>query len=155
MNGPTHPLLAPGAPSSAVDARSARGWVRSCRVAFGASVALLLASGAACGNDEAAPAPIATPDAGTACEAGSEGCACVFGSGCQQGLLCISRRCLLADATPEMMQERPPRPAPPLPNPPAPEPAPDGGGPAAPSDAGVEDTPPDAGPPPDASADAG
>lgn len=161
MNRLTHLLAAPASPrrrapprpSPCTEARRSRGWVRRCRAAFGASVALL-ASGAACGDDGAAPAPIiATADAGPDCAAGSEGCACVFGSGCQQGLLCIARRCLTTDATPEVTTTRPPRPPPTLPNPPEPEP-PDIGSPPAPPDAG-DGSSPDAGTLADASADAG
>jgi hypothetical protein len=114
----------------------------------------LLASSAACGKDEATPGPAGTPDAGLACEAGSEGCACVFGSGCQDGLLCIARRCLIPDETPDMSAPQVPRPPPILPAPAAPEPAtPDGGSPPAPPDAG--DSPLDAGSLPDAATDGG
>jgi hypothetical protein len=124
-------------------AASGRGaWVLVWRAAFGASIALL-ASNSACGKD-AAPAPSAVPDAGSACEAGSEGCACVFGSGCRQGLLCIARRCLIPDDTPDMSEPPVPRRAPILPLPPEPGPS-DSGSPPAPLDAGEGVSPLDAG----------
>jgi hypothetical protein len=56
---------------------------------------LLWAGAAACGDDST-PSVVSTPtpDAGVACELGSENCACVSGSGCRGDLLCIAGRCL-------------------------------------------------------------
>jgi hypothetical protein len=47
-----------------------------------------------CSDDEPAPAPVTTPDAGPACETGTSGCACDLVTGCELGLLCIARVCL-------------------------------------------------------------
>ena len=113
--------------------------------------ALLCIASGACGSDPEPEPAITTPDAGPACEPGSENCQCLGGSGCREGLLCIARRCLPTDTEelPDPTDSSRPRPTRP------PAPAPDSGGSAEPLDAGT--APPDAGTlqPADASSDAG
>jgi hypothetical protein len=97
--------------------RRALRWARAARALFVAAGALI-ASAAGCGDDPAPPLT-AAPDAGPACEQGSEGCACFFGSGCRDDLLCIAGRCLMTQGQGE--SDPAPGPRPPLtPNPPPP-----------------------------------
>ncbi|MET0409655.1 MAG: hypothetical protein ABW217_00095 [Polyangiaceae bacterium] len=46
-----------------------------------------------CSDAKPVPAPV-RPDAGVECELGTSGCGCDPITGCNLGLLCISRRCL-------------------------------------------------------------
>jgi len=108
----------------------------------------LVAFGSACAEDPPPPVSDPVPDGGTPCERGTQGCACIGGSGCRDELLCIAGRCLLTQEAPS----EPETPRPPLPRPPplvsdagsgASEPpalSPDAG------DAGLEDAGADASP---------
>lgn len=55
---------------------------------------------ASCG-EESAPAPAPSPDAGTSCESGTQGCACGESNACYDGLLCNSGRCLPTEGSRE------------------------------------------------------
>lgn len=67
-------------------------------------------------------------DAGPTCARGTDNCACISGSGCQAGLLCIAGRCLQSQGSESPVE-------PPLSRPTLPRPRPD---PAALEDAGPE-----------------
>jgi hypothetical protein len=132
-------------------------WARASRALFGVAAGML-ASAAACSDDSAAPVLDTSADAGPPCEQGTQGCACFFGSGCRDGLLCITGRCLMsqgADEVDPLPAARPPlkpsRPAPPLP---AAGGSSDAGSTDA-ADAGAEVNASDASPGLDASAGAG
>jgi hypothetical protein len=109
----------------------------------------LLASAAGC-DDEPVAAPTAVPDAGAPCPRGTQGCACFFGSGCDDDLLCIAGRCLTGQGE----EDEPTTPQRPSFNPNRPSVNPPGG---ASRDAGVGDAGSASGveDAPDASADAG
>jgi hypothetical protein len=122
------PALLPRRHVSAVAPR--RGWVAA-RVLFAAALSCV-ASASACGSDSE-PAPAAVVQDAGSCEAGDDGCACIGGSGCRDGLLCIARRCLLIDTEEQPDQTTPPRPSRPFPPAPPVPAVPDAG---AASDAG-------------------
>jgi hypothetical protein len=86
---------------------------------------LLWAGAAACGDDSTpSVATQPPPDAGVACVLGTEGCACLSGSGCRDELLCITGRCLQIQNDGES-DPPPARPRPQVvPNRPDPEPPP-------------------------------
>lgn len=73
-----------------------------------------LAACPACDDAPSKPALEETPDAAV-CERGTEGCSCISGGGCRNGLLCIVGRCLVSQA--EDLPDEPPRnrPMPPSP----------------------------------------
>lgn len=115
------------------------------RRALGAAGALALLLGGACAKDPPSP-PAVNVDAGPQCELGTRNCACIGGTRCAAGLVCVVGRCsLTVNQPPEEMPPRRPRPRPPMP-------FPFGDGGAPPGGPGA----PDAGPSPDASSpDAG
>jgi hypothetical protein len=143
-----------GAPAPREPGAAARRPGRRALGLAGAGLWALALLAGACGDDEAqAPSVELTVDAGAiSCERGGENCACLGGSSCQEGLLCIAGRCLRADEP--SGTEAPPRDRP-RPNgiesnlPPDPEQTeqPDAAAPDAASPAGTPDAsaPPDAG----------
>jgi hypothetical protein len=78
-----------------------------------AAALAIVATAMGCAEDPPASAP-ADPvvDAGPDCERGTQGCACIGGSGCQDDLLCAAGRCQLTEGEREPAQPPPQRPPP-------------------------------------------
>jgi hypothetical protein len=135
-HGSTDPPGLPGA------RRLKSRWTRGSRALLIAA-GMLPTSAASCDDDPAAT-PIPAFDAGVPCPQGTQGCACFFGSGCDDGLLCITGRCLMGQGE----ETEPVRPQRPQILPGRPDSDPPGVAPGNPRDAGG--SPLDAGEPPDA-----
>jgi hypothetical protein len=107
-------------------------------MAWGLAAALgVLSSAAGCDDAPTPAAPVGVDSGVEACEPGTQGCACLGGSGCRDDLLCVARRCLVTEGPEDTEPSARPRPVPRDPLPPIVDP-PDTGSSVPSEDAGLD-----------------